>query len=97
MIDKLLLITLIILSVAILGCLYRLLRGPTLADRITALDTIGINLLAMIAVISLVLRTSAYFDIILLIGILAFIGTIAFARFIERGIVIEGGDDEHDR
>ncbi|MOA27429.1 Na(+)/H(+) antiporter subunit F [compost metagenome] len=64
-----------------------------MADRIASLDAIGINLLAMIAILCLVQRTLVYVDIILLIGILAFIGTTAFARYIERGIVIERGDD----
>lgn len=96
MMQGLLLAALILLSLSIFGCLIRLLLGPSIPDRITALDTIGIMLLAMIAVIGLLLRTEAYFDIILLIGILTFIGTTAFARYIERGVVIETGDDKHD-
>lgn len=94
MLSSLLLISLIVLSLAIAGCLYRLLKGPSIPDRIAALDTIGIILLSMIAVISMLLRTKTYFDIILLIGILTFIGTTAFARYIERGVIIEHGDNE---
>ena len=56
-----------------------------MADRITALDTIGINVIAIVAVLSMMLHTQAYLDIILLIGILAFLSTVAFARYIERG------------
>ncbi|MVP01893.1 Na(+)/H(+) antiporter subunit F1 [Paenibacillus lutrae] len=97
MLTNLLLLSLAILSVAVLGCMYRLLKGPSMADRIAALDTIGIILLSMIAVICMLLRTQAYMDIILLIGILSFIGTTAFARYIERGAVIENGDDTLDR
>lgn len=92
MIQNLLLMSLILLAVGILACLYRLLRGPSLADRIAALDTIGIHMLAMVAVFSLVQRTEAYLELILLIGILTFIGTAALARYIERGVVIERGD-----
>ncbi|MFF2889218.1 Na(+)/H(+) antiporter subunit F1 [Paenibacillus sp. NPDC057967] len=93
MMDGLLITALILLSLAILGALYRLLKGPSIPDRIAALDTIGILLLATIAVLSMLLRTTAYFDIILLLGILTFIGTTAFARYIERGVVLESGDD----
>ena len=93
MMSGLLLVSLVLLSLAVLGSMYRLLAGPSIPDRIAALDMIGILLLAMIAVIGMLLRTTAYFDIILLIGILAFIGTIAFARYIERGYVLESGDD----
>lgn len=93
MISALLSTTLVILSLAILACMYRLMKGPSRSDRIAALDTIGINVLAMIAVISLLLHTQAFIDIILLIGILTFIGTTALARYIERGVVIEHRDD----
>jgi multicomponent Na+:H+ antiporter subunit F len=93
MMSVLLQLSLAILALAIAGCLYRLLRGPSIADRIAALDTIGVLLLSMIAIISMLLRTHVYFDIILVIGILTFIGTTAFARYIERGVVLENGDD----
>lgn len=97
MISNILLISLFIISLATLGCMYRLLKGPSMADRIVALDSIGINLLAMVAVLCMLQKTQAYLETILLIGILSFIGTTAFARYIERGVVIERGDDEHDR
>ncbi|MFD0869365.1 Multiple resistance and pH homeostasis protein F [Chlamydia abortus] len=97
MISNILLISLFIISLATLGCMYRLLKGPSMADRIAALDSIGINLLAMVAVLCMLQKTQAYLETILLIGILSFIGTTAFARYIERGVVIERGDDEHDR
>lgn len=97
MIDSILIASLVILSLAILGCLYRLIRGPSMNDRIMSLDTIGIILLSMIAVLCMLFRTTVYFDIILLIGILTFIGTTALARYIERGDVIERTNDESDR
>ncbi|MHA0856410.1 Na(+)/H(+) antiporter subunit F1 [Paenibacillus sp. CMAA1364] len=92
MIQALLITSLVILSLAVVACFYRLFKGPSPSDRIAALDTIGINVLAIIAVLSLLLHTQAFMDIILLIGILTFIGTTALARYIERGVVIEHGD-----
>ncbi|MCA0756351.1 Na(+)/H(+) antiporter subunit F1 [Paenibacillus sp. N4] len=94
MMSNLLFLSLTIMSIAIIGCMYRLLKGPSIADRIAALDTIGVLLLSMVAIICMVLQTNVYFDIILVIGILTFIGTTAFARYIERGVVIESGDDK---
>ena len=58
-------------------------------DRAIALDTIGINLLSAIAIVSIVLKTKAYLEAILILGILAFIGTIAFTKYIERGVIVE--------
>jgi multicomponent Na+:H+ antiporter subunit F len=89
MINGILIASLIILSLAILACLYRLIKGPSMNDRIMSLDTIGILLLSIIAVLCMLFRTSVYVDIILLIGILTFIGTTALARYIERGDVID--------
>ena len=93
MIDVLLGAALAILAIAVLGCAYRLIAGPSWSDRIAALDTIGINLLAMIAVLCMLLDTQNLTEIILVIGILTFIGTTVLARYIERGSVIEDGDD----
>lgn len=91
--QTLLLIVLIILSLAMLMCLYRVIKGPSSSDRVIALDSIGINLISITAVVSIMLRTDAYVEVILLIGILTFIGTIAFSKFIERGVVIERNRD----
>ncbi|MCM3570556.1 Na(+)/H(+) antiporter subunit F1 [Neobacillus mesonae] len=77
------------LLLSILAAVYRVIAGPSMPDRVMALDNIGVNLLAGIAILSIFLRTYAFFDVILLIGVLTFVGTIAFARLLERGVVIE--------
>lgn len=82
-------VCLFFLSLSILAALYRVVKGPSTPDRVMALDNIGVNLIAVVACLSILLRTHVFFDIILLIGILSFVGTIAFARFIERGAAIE--------
>lgn len=87
--ETILTIALCLLMLAIMANVYRVIKGPSSADRVQALDSIGINLIASIAIFSVLLHTHAFFDLILLIGILSFIGTVAFARFIERGVVIE--------
>lgn len=86
-------ISLLLLSVSILLLLYRTIKGPTNPDRAIALDSIGINLIAMAALIAIQLKTTFFNEIILLIGILAFIGTIAIAKFIEKGVIIENDRD----
>lgn len=87
--DTIMIIALCLLVVAIMLNLYRIVKGPSSADRVQALDSVGINIIAGIAVFSVFLHTHAFFDLILLIGILSFIGTTAFAKFLERGVVIE--------
>lgn len=89
MIEKMLILSLVFFTLAIAVSVYRIIRGPSLPDRVIALDLIGVNLVSGIAIFSILLKTKAFFDVILLIGILAFIGTIAFSKFIERGTIIE--------
>lgn len=78
-----------IMAVSTLLYVIRVIKGPTIPDKVVALDGIGINLIAMTALVSILLNTSAFLDIILLLGILSFIGTIAFAKFLEKGEIIE--------
>jgi multicomponent Na+:H+ antiporter subunit F len=89
MFNFILITSLFFLAVSILVAIFRIVKGPSTPDRVQALDFIGINIIAGVAIVSILLRTHAFLDIILLLGILSFIGTIAFARFIERGVVIE--------
>ncbi len=89
MFKMILIISLVLLSLSILAGIYRVIKGPSTADRVQALDFIGILLIAGIAIFSIILDTHAFLDVILLVGILSFVGTIAFARYVERGVVIE--------
>lgn len=89
MINAILTVALIFFTITVVICLYRVIKGPSLPDRVVALDMIGVNMLSMIAIISLLQRTTAYLEVILILGILSFIGTITFSKYIERGVIIE--------
>lgn len=82
-------IALAMLAVAMLLCLFRLLRGPSMADRILALDTLYINSLAGLMVAGVRLDDPTFFDAAIVIGMLGFIGTVAFAKYMLRGDIIE--------
>ena len=84
---------LICISLSMLALLYRVIKGPTVPDRVIALYAIVINLIAVIALVSILLDTYAFLEVILLLGILAFIGTIAMAKYIEKGELIENDRD----
>lgn len=68
---------------------FRLVRGPGAQDRVLAFDTMYIN--GMLSLLMLGMRSSstAYFDMALLIALFGFVGTIALAKFLLRGEVIE--------
>jgi multicomponent Na+:H+ antiporter subunit F len=89
MIEITIQLALLICSISMLGLIYRVIKGPSVADRVIALDAIGVNLIAITALISIILKSHAFLEIILLIGILAFIGTVAFAKYLEKGDIIE--------
>ncbi|AIZ61375.1 monovalent cation/H+ antiporter subunit F [Bacillus pumilus] len=91
--ELILQISLGILALSTLLFVIRVIKGPSIPDRVSALDAIGINLIGMTAIVSILLKTTAFFEIILLLGILAFIGTVAFSKFLEKGEVIE--NDRH--
>ena len=82
MVQTLMLISLVLFSFTILISVYRIIKGPSKPDRVIALDMIGVNLLAAIAVVSCILLTKAFMEVILILGILSFIGTIAFSKYI---------------
>ncbi|MBS0125938.1 K+/H+ antiporter subunit F [Thetidibacter halocola] len=67
----------------------RLMLGPTYGDRILALDTMVINALGLVVVIGIRQGVQIYFEVSLLIAMLGFVSTVALARFILRGDIIE--------
>ncbi|MFD2680652.1 Na(+)/H(+) antiporter subunit F1 [Bacillus seohaeanensis] len=93
MLETIIQITLLCVSLSMIGLIYRVIKGPTVPDRVIALDALGVCLIAIIALVSMVLDTSAFLDVILLLGILAFIGTVSFAKFLEKGEIIERDRD----
>ena len=68
---------------------WRLFRGPSLPDRVLALDTLYINALALLVVLGLWLADKVYFEVALLIGLLGFIGTVVLAKMLMRGDIVE--------
>ncbi|KUP06095.1 monovalent cation/H+ antiporter subunit F [Bacillus coahuilensis m2-6] len=93
MINSIVIVALGIISISMLLLIYRVVKGPSVPDRVVALDALGINLVGVVALISIVFNSFAFLEVILLIGILAFIGTIAFAKFLEKGVIIERDRD----
>lgn len=89
MIEAILTISLILVGIAILITFIRIIIGPTFPDRVIAMDVVGVNLISAIAIVSILFNTRAFFDVILVLGILAFISTISFSKFLERGVIIE--------
>ena len=82
-------ITFVTLALAQVFSMVRLVLGPTSGDRILALDTMVINSLGLVIVLGIQQGVQIYFEVALLIAMLGFVSTVALARFILRGDIIE--------
>jgi multicomponent Na+:H+ antiporter subunit F len=72
------------LSLAGLIAFVRLLRGPSLPDRVVAIDLIGVVSVGIIVVSAADTAQSAFLDVAIVIALISFVGTLAYARYIER-------------
>jgi multicomponent Na+:H+ antiporter subunit F len=75
-----------LIGAGILLCLLRMLKGPTAADRAMALDTVTTVSTALIVVLAYFFGRHIYLDVALVYALLMFIGSVAIARFLERGL-----------
>lgn len=76
-------------ALTVLLCGWRLLRGPTIADRVLALDTLYLGLVALVVLLGLQWQTPLLFEAALIVALLGFVGTVALARYLSRGDVVE--------
>ena len=79
----------IMLVLAIAATAYRMIRGPRAQDRILALDAFYVNAMLLLVTFGIRTGTTLYFEVGLAIGLLGFVGTVALAKFLMRGEVIE--------
>jgi multicomponent K+:H+ antiporter subunit F len=84
-----LLLAQLMLGVAMVFATIRLLIGPRAQDRVLALDTLYVNAMLLILVFGIREASDFYFEMALVIGMLGFVSTVALARFLLRGEVIE--------
>lgn len=76
-------------ALALLLNAWRLFKGPGVADRILALDTLYINALALLVLLGLWQGTEVYFEAALMIAMLGFVGTVVLSKYLLRGDIAE--------
>ena len=77
------------LSLSQVMAMVRLVIGPNVGDRILALDTMVINAIGLIVLLGIAQGTAVYFEVSMIIAMLGFVSTVAYARFVLRGDIIE--------
>jgi len=76
----------LIIGGGILLCFLRMIKGPTPSDRAVALDTLSTVITAFLVVLGYIFKRYIYLDVSLVYAVLAFVGSVAIARFIEKGL-----------
>lgn len=78
-----------VLAISQIMAMIRLVIGPDTGDRILALDTMVLNAIGLIVLLGIAQGTRIYFEVTLIVAMLGFVSTVALARFVLRGDIIE--------
>lgn len=76
--------SLVLMTAACLITFLRLARGPSRADRVMALDLIGVLVLGIVTIYAIGMDQPVFLDVAIGIALISFLGTIAFARYLEK-------------
>lgn len=79
----------VLLALAMLAAVYRMIKGPRAQDRVLSLDALYINAMLLMVVFGIRSGTTLYFEVALIIAVLGFASSVALAKFLMRGEVIE--------
>jgi multicomponent Na+:H+ antiporter subunit F len=78
------LVALTLLALAAGLTFIRLTKGPTLPDRVIAIDLIGVVLVCVLVLTAGITTEGAFLDVAMVVALISFVGTVAYARYIER-------------
>lgn len=73
-----------LLSMALLVGFIRLVRGPSLADRVVAFDLMVSIMVGMVALFAIYVRETVYLDVALVLALISFLGTVIFSKYLMR-------------
>lgn len=79
----------VLLALAMTASVYRMIKGPRAQDRVLSLDSLYVNATLLMIVFGIRSGTTLYFEVALIISVLGFTSTVALAKFLLRGEVIE--------
>ncbi|MYL22453.1 pH regulation protein F [Halomonas alkaliantarctica] len=83
--DQVILISQVIMSLALILVFVRIVRGPSLPDRVVALELFSTTVVGLVAVYTIKTDVASFLDAAIVIALMGFLATIGFARFLERG------------
>lgn len=77
-------ISIVMIGLSLILIFIRLVTGPSIEDRIVALDLLAANAIGFVAVYAIQNKTTTFLDVGIILALLAFLGTVAFAYYLER-------------
>jgi len=77
-------VLILLIALSLVLTLIRFLKGPTLADRVIAFDSMSVIATSLLVVLSFYFHKSLYLDLAFVFGLMGFIGTIVFAKFLDK-------------
>ncbi len=77
-------VLILLIALSLMLTLIRFIKGPTLADRVVAFDSMSIIATSLLVVLSFYFNKSLYLDLAFVFGLMGFIGTIVFAKFLDK-------------
>jgi len=82
--DVLIIGIIAVLAIAAVLCLYRIFRGPTIADRMVGVDIMGILFVGITALTGIIYKLSYLLDVAIVLALISFVASIALAKYLER-------------
>jgi multicomponent Na+:H+ antiporter subunit F len=77
-------VALVMLALAVILAFARLVQGPTLPDRVVAIDLFGVLIVCLLVVIAANTGEASFLDAAIVLAMVSFVGTVAYARYVER-------------
>jgi multicomponent Na+:H+ antiporter subunit F len=81
-------LSLTFMVLAIVPCIYRIIKGPTVPDRVIALDAMTTVIVVMLGIYSFDQGSVFFMDVALVLSIIAFVGTVTIAKYLDEGVVL---------
>jgi multicomponent Na+:H+ antiporter subunit F len=92
--DVLVLLSFVLLGLSLLMGMLRFLKGPSVADRVIALDAVVLCAVGFLALLSLVWRSTVFLDLLLVVSLLGFLATVAFVNYLKEKSPSGGSEEE---
>ncbi|WP_135613042.1 cation:proton antiporter [Methanococcoides sp. AM1] len=80
-------ISLTFMVIAIIPCIYRIIKGPTIPDRVIAVDAMTTVIVAILGIYSYIQGSAFFMDVALVLAIISFVGTITISKYLDEGVV----------